>query len=77
MIDFDTKYRPGLVWSTNSDAHPKTLPGRMLLRELISGPPQATQSHSVASLERLGIIGLYLPPDAPVVAGNAKGFFLQ
>lgn len=76
MIDFASKYRPGLIWSTNSDREPKSESGRMLVEALIVGPPQATEAMPVTRLEREDIVGLYLPPDATEIRSGEGGFFL-
>jgi len=70
-------WHPGLTWSTNSDREPKSKAGRALVAALIIGPPQKTEAYTVAQLERQGIIGLYLPVDAPVVLVGTGGFFLS
>lgn len=75
MIDFTKKYRPGLVWSTNSDREPKSQAGRMLMASLIVGPPQATEACSVERLVREDIVGLYLPPDAPEIRTGEGGLW--
>ena len=70
-------WHPGLTWSTNSDREPKSKAGRALVAALIIGPPQKTEAYSVAQLERQGIIGLYLPVDAPVIKSSSEGFYVR
>lgn len=53
----------GLKWLTNAPRIPDGDEDRLYRLDKVIGPPRPTPEHSAKALEKMGMVGIYLPSE--------------